>query len=56
MNKFNIGIDLGGTKIESVVLDLNSKILFRQRILTESKKGSRHVLNQIQNIYSTSSK
>ena len=51
MNKFNIGIDLGGTKIESVVLDLNSKILFRQRVLTESKKGSDHVLNQIQNIY-----
>jgi|TARA_B110000196_G_scaffold318599_1_gene334375 fructokinase len=52
MIKFNIGIDLGGTKIESVVLDLDSKILFRQRIPTESKKGSEHVLNQIQDIYS----
>jgi fructokinase len=51
MNKFNIGIDLGGTKIESVVLDLNFNILFRQRILTESQKGSQHVLSQIENIY-----
>jgi len=51
MNKFNIGIDLGGTKIESVVLDLNSKVLFRKRIFTESQKGSDHVLNQIQKIY-----
>ena len=51
MNKLNIGIDLGGTKIESVVLDSDSKILFRQRILTESQKGPDHVLNQIQKIY-----
>jgi len=51
MNKFNIGIDLGGTKIESVVLDTDSNILFRQRILTESQKGHAHVLNQILDIY-----
>ena len=51
MNKFNIGIDLGGTKIESVVLDPDSNILFRQRILTESQKGPKHVLNQIHDIY-----
>ena len=40
MNKFNIGIDLGGTKIESVVLDLNSKVLFRKRIFSEVKYWS----------------
>ena len=51
MNKLNIGIDLGGTKIESVVLDAGSNILFRQRILTESQKGHEHVLNQIHEIY-----
>jgi len=51
MNKFNIGIDLGGTKIESVVLDTDSNVLFRQRILTESQKGHAHVLNQILDIY-----
>ena len=51
MNKFHIGIDLGGTKIESVVLDSDSNVQFRQRILTESQNGHEHVLNQIQNIY-----
>ena len=51
MNKLNIGIDLGGTKIESVVLDEDSNIIFRQRIFTESQKGPEHVLNQINDIY-----
>ena len=51
MNKFHIGIDLGGTKIESVVLDSDSNVQFRQRILTESNKGADHVLNRIQDLY-----
>ena len=51
MNKLNIGIDLGGTKIESVVLNADSEILFRQRVFTESQKGPDHVMNQIHNIY-----
>ena len=51
MNKFHIGIDLGGTKIESVVLDSDSNIQFRERILTESQNGPDHVLNQTHNIY-----
>jgi fructokinase len=51
MEKLHIGIDLGGTKIEAVVLDSNLNTLFRHRILTESQKGSEHVLCQIENIY-----
>ena len=51
MHKLHIGIDLGGTKIEGVVIDSDFNILFRQRILTESQKSSEHVLNQLQNIY-----
>ena len=51
MNKLHIGIDLGGTKIESVVLDSDSNIQFRERILTESQNGPDHVLNQTHNIY-----
>jgi fructokinase len=51
MHKLHIGIDLGGTKIEVVVIDSDFNILFRQRILTESQKSSEHVLNQLQNIY-----
>ena len=46
----NIGIDLGGTKIECIVLE-SKKEIFRDRILTESEKGSDHILNQIHQIY-----
>ena len=46
----NIGIDLGGTKIECIVLE-NQKEIFRDRILTESEKGADHILNQIHQIY-----
>ncbi|MDC0422777.1 ROK family protein [Methylophilaceae bacterium] len=48
---YRIGIDLGGTKIESAVLDLGNNILFRERIPTQSHLGSNHILNQITNIY-----
>ena len=43
------GIDLGGTKMEGVILDsLNdSKTLVRTRIDTESSKGYEHMLNQL---------
>ena len=51
MNKLHIGIDLGGTKIESVVLDSKLNILFRERVPTESNNGSIHVINQIEKIY-----
>ena len=51
MNKLHIGIDLGGTKIESVVLDSELNILFRERVPTESNNGSIHVINQIEKIY-----
>lgn len=45
------GIDLGGTKIEGVVMDAQSvplKVLARKRIPTESAKGYAHILSQIQ--------
>jgi fructokinase len=42
------GIDLGGTKIEGIVLDkFNGNILSRTRIPTEGDLGYDHVLNQI---------
>lgn len=49
--QYKIGIDLGGTKIESAVLDSNNNILFRERIPTHSHLGSEHILNQINIIY-----
>ena len=43
------GIDLGGTKIEGVVLNSASDptVLFRDRLPTEGHKGALHVLHQI---------
>lgn len=43
------GIDLGGTKIEGVVLSSPSPdaVVIRKRIDTESHKGYRHIANQI---------
>ncbi len=43
------GIDLGGTKIEGVVLpnSTSTEPLCRLRVPTESAKGYRHILNQI---------
>lgn len=43
------GIDLGGTKIEGVVLKSKDdpKVLFRKRILTEAEKGYEHVTERI---------
>jgi fructokinase len=44
---FRIGIDLGGTKIEGIVLDANGKELFRKRIETEQNRGYPHILSRI---------
>jgi fructokinase len=43
------GIDLGGTKIECVVLDSIDQlnVIARKRIPTESKKGYDHIISQI---------
>lgn len=43
------GIDLGGTKIEGVVIDdsEDNRILSRRRVPTEAEEGYEHMLNQI---------
>lgn len=42
------GIDLGGTKIEGVVMHKVSKeVLFRERIATEAELGYEHIMNRI---------
>lgn len=46
-----IGIDLGGTKIEIVILDVNKEIQFRERVPTESVKGPSYIINQILVLY-----
>ncbi|WP_027626561.1 ROK family protein [Clostridium lundense] len=42
-----IGIDLGGTKINSVLSDFNGNIISQCTIYTEASKGKDHVLNRI---------
>lgn len=42
-----IGIDLGGTKIEGVVLDGRGAVLARKRMLTEAEKGPEHIVQRI---------
>jgi fructokinase len=46
-----IGIDLGGTKIEGVVLDAQGKELFRKRVDTDREKGYGHILNRIKKLH-----
>jgi len=44
------GIDLGGTKIEAVVIDRSIKPLIRRRIATEASGGYRHILERISHL------
>lgn len=45
--KFRIGIDLGGTKTEGIVLDADGKQLFRERRPTPQADGYEAVINNI---------
>ncbi len=42
-----IGIDLGGTKIEGVILDAAGQEVFRKRIPTERDLGYHHILGRV---------
>jgi fructokinase len=46
-----IGIDLGGTKIEGVVLDAQGKEFFRKRVATDQEKGYDHILILIKELH-----
>jgi fructokinase len=48
---FRFGIDLGGTKIEGIILDDSGKEVFRKRIDTEQEGGYRHILDRIAELY-----
>lgn len=49
------GIDLGGTKVEGVILKSaeDPQVLFRHRLSTERDKGYDHIINQIQALVGT---
>jgi predicted NBD/HSP70 family sugar kinase len=44
------GVDLGGTKIEGVVLDASQQVLARLRVPTEREKGYDHIIGQIRKV------
>lgn len=46
-----IGIDLGGTKIEGIILDNSHREIFRKRIETQQENGYRHILNRVKQLY-----
>jgi len=48
---FRIGIDLGGTKIEGIVLDENGTECFRKRVPTGKEKGYEAILRNIKGVY-----
>ena len=48
---YRIGIDLGGTKIEGVVLDADGKELVRKRIPTEREHGYQHILQRLKSMH-----
>ncbi len=48
---FRLGIDLGGTKIEGVILDQDNRQLFRERIPTEQEYGYEHILQNIKKLH-----
>lgn len=47
------GIDLGGSKIEAVVIDRSMNELVRRRIATEAAGGYSHILERIKNLLET---
>ncbi|SNX53846.1 ROK family glucokinase [Thermoanaerobacterium sp. RBIITD] len=47
MSKLVCGIDLGGTKINTGIVDDNGKILYSVKVPTEAKNGPDHVINRI---------
>jgi fructokinase len=48
---YRIGIDLGGTKIEGVVLDQTGREIFRKRIATEREQGYQHILHRLKSMH-----
>jgi len=48
---FRLGIDLGGTKIEGIILADSGKELFRKRIDTEQEGGYRHIVDRVAGLY-----
>ncbi|MDK2806605.1 MAG: glucokinase [Thermoanaerobacterium sp.] len=47
MKKLACGVDLGGTKINTGIMDSDGNILYNVKVPTEADKGPQHVINNI---------
>jgi predicted NBD/HSP70 family sugar kinase len=50
MNKYVVGVDLGGTKVEACLLDEDRNLIARQRVPSEASLGMDHVIQNITNV------
>jgi len=50
MEKYVIGIDLGGTKVEACLLDTDRNLLARKRALAKASKGIDRIIEVIENL------
>jgi len=50
MNQYKIGIDLGGTKTEVIILDLDDNEFYRKRIPTKGKDDYQNILIFVHNL------
>ncbi len=51
--KMRLGLDLGGTKIEGIILEPDGREIFRHRVATEQEKGYDAILNRLRQVYQT---
>ncbi len=50
-SRWRVGIDLGGTKIEGVILDPGGRTVLRKRIETRQRDGYQAILRRIDSLY-----
>lgn len=48
---FRFGIDLGGTKIEAVILNNDQQEVFRKRIATDQEQGYESIMEKLSDLY-----
>ena len=56
MEKYVVGIDLGGTKVEACLMDSSCGVLSRHRVLSQPQKGLDQVIRNIQVVFGAVSK
>ncbi len=50
MRKYYIGLDIGGTSVKGGIIDIEGNTIVKQEIMTESKFGTLHILDNIEKL------